>query len=228
MKSNLLLLHGALGSEEYFHPLLPFLSAHFSVHSFNFEGHGGRISNLPFTIDLFVENTFTYLKEQNLEKVDIFGYSMGGYVALKLAFNYPNLVNKIVTLGTKFEWNPDSAAQEVKMLDPTKIKEKIPAFANQLEKRHAPLDWTENMRKTADMMLRMGNEAVLSDEHIHKIQHKVTIGIGEKDKMVSIPESERIVNLLPRGKLYKLPNTPHPIDQIEATKIAEYITSALN
>ena len=46
------------------------------------------------------------------------GHSMGGYVALKLALKRPELVDRIITLGTKFNWTPEVAAKEVKMLNP--------------------------------------------------------------------------------------------------------------
>ena len=54
---------------------------------------------------------------------------MGGYVALQLANKHPKYVQKIITLGTKFAWDKETAAKEVKMLNPEKIEEKIPAFA---------------------------------------------------------------------------------------------------
>ncbi|MFT5858565.1 MAG: pimeloyl-ACP methyl ester carboxylesterase [Flavobacteriaceae bacterium] len=77
---------------------------------------------------------------------------MGGYVALSLAHQNPKLVNKIVTLGTKFDWNPSSTAKEVKLLNPSVISEKIPQFATHLEKEHAPLDWNKVVENTAKMM----------------------------------------------------------------------------
>ena len=46
------------------------------------------------------------------------------------------MIQKVFTLATKFEWTPDIAQKEIKMLDAAKIAEKIPAFAQLLEKRH--------------------------------------------------------------------------------------------
>jgi pimeloyl-ACP methyl ester carboxylesterase len=119
----------------------------------NFEGHGGLASDENFSIRLFTKNTQHFIEQNKLENINIFGYSMGEYVALNTAVQYPQLINKIVTLGTKFDWNPMSSANEVKMLNPSKIKGKIPHFAEKLKAEHAPLDWEIVIKKTAKMML---------------------------------------------------------------------------
>jgi pimeloyl-ACP methyl ester carboxylesterase len=51
---------------------------------------------------------------------------MGGYVALKTAVLHPGRIEAIVTLGTKFHWDPENASNEVRMLNPEKIEEKVP------------------------------------------------------------------------------------------------------
>ncbi len=125
MKTPLLLLHGALGSEKQLFPLRKLLSETRKVYTLNFEGHGDFKSESNFSISLFRENVVSFLKEKNFPKVDIFGYSMGGYVALDLAYNHPNLVMNIITLGTKFSWNPTFAATEIKKLNPEKSRKKF-------------------------------------------------------------------------------------------------------
>ena len=45
MKEHIILLHGALGSENQFSQLKESLADKFEVHSMNFEGHGGKTSN---------------------------------------------------------------------------------------------------------------------------------------------------------------------------------------
>jgi esterase/lipase len=126
---QLLVLHGALGAQQQFEELKTLLESQFTVHTLNFEGHGGRTSNAPFSMDLFVENVRDYLQENNLSSCSVFGYSMGGYVALKFAAKFPGTVNEIVTLGTKFGWSPEIALKETAMLNPEKIEEKVPKFA---------------------------------------------------------------------------------------------------
>lgn len=221
---NLILLHGALGSEQQLCALKNELSK-YKVYSLNFEGHGGRAINDSYSIDRFVQNVLDFMQELQLKSASFFGYSMGGYVALKLAANHPDKVNSIVTLGTKFNWTPESAEQETKMLNPEVIEMKIPKYAEHLKSTHAPLDWKEVLIGTAEMMLNLGNGDGITDDEIRSIHSPVLIGIGDLDQMVSLEESQRIAELLPNAsfKIYK--GFPHPIDRVDIQVLTESITS---
>ncbi|MEM8891449.1 MAG: alpha/beta hydrolase [Bacteroidota bacterium] len=224
MKSKLLLLHGALGSSRQFDALKEILSDRYDLYTMNFEGHGGRSSDQEFSIQLFTQNVITFLSEQGISKINIFGYSMGGYVALNLAHQHPELVEKIITLGTKFDWTEESAAKETRMLHPEKIEEKVPKFAEMLKKLHAPLDWKELMQKTAQMMLSMGAGEKIHTEQLQQIKQQVVIGLGSEDKMVSKEESEAAVDELPQASFRLLEGVQHPIDRVDPQTLANYIS----
>ena len=149
MKQHLLLLHGAIGSKQQLQELADILEDKYIVHTISFSAHGGtHISEEPFSIELFAEEVLNYLQENNIAQTTVFGYSMGGYVALYLAKYYPQKINKVITLATKFYWDEEIAAREIKMLDADLIQKKLPAFAQQLQQRHAPQDWKIVLEKT--------------------------------------------------------------------------------
>lgn len=225
MKEPLLLLHGALGSKKQFGALEKKLSETFDVHALNFEGHGGESSSHAFSIDLFTQNVLDYISAREMAHVTIFGHSMGGYVALNAALKMPDRIKKIYTLGTKFQWDRASAEKEVKMLNPTKVKEKVPQFADKLKQEHHPQDWETIMHKTAEMMLNMANGARLMEDDFKQIDTEVVIGLGSLDNMVTEAESANISNRLPHGKFVQLENVKHPIDQIETEVLVDYILS---
>jgi len=166
----------------------------------------------------------TFLKENNLNQADIFGYSMGGYVAVWLALKYPERVGTIITLGTKFDWSPASAEKEVRKLNAEKILEKVPAFARILEHRHAPNDWKELLRKTREMMLSLGNQPLLTEENLKTIQHEVLICLGDQDDMADRSFSEQVAGWLPNGSFHFLRNTPHPIEKVELENLVKCFT----
>jgi pimeloyl-ACP methyl ester carboxylesterase len=227
MKSTLILLHGALGSQKQFNSIRPLLESQFELHSFDFEGHGGRVSDKPFSMQLFSQNLIAYLDQQAITQADIFGYSMGGYVALKTALTHPERVGKILTLGTKFDWTLAAAEKEVRMLQPDKIEEKVPRFAQKLAAEHYPQDWKTVVRRTANMMLGLAEGEKLGKNDFSKIPHEVTIGIGSMDNIVSIEESEGVTRLLRNGTLGKLSGVEHSIEKIEGEVLASYISSAI-
>ena len=220
--NSLLLLHGAIGSSSQLASLKIEFERQFSeVLLFDFPGHGGKeFSGIEFSIKLFSESVLKFLDENKIDAIDIFGYSMGGYVALYLARHYPQRVGKIFTLGTKLEWNPEISVKEVKMLDPEKISLKVPAFAESLGKRHAPLDWKINLKKTAQMMITLGENPELKKEDFGKINHEILLSIGDRDNMVTKEETMEVYGLLPNGLIEIINNTPHPIEQVDVRKIA--------
>lgn len=219
MKQALLLLHGALGSKAQFNSLKEKLSNQFEIYDLDFEGHGENASFKDFTMDLFVNNVIELLKDKGVEKINIFGYSMGGYVGLNVAKKEPHLVNRIMTLGTKFDWTEETAAKEIRMLNPEKIEEKVPAFANKLAHTHPANNWKEVVSKTAKMMSELGAGKKLSTQDLLQIQQEVLIGIGSEDKMVSIEESTKSANSLPNSRLRILHGFEHPIDNINEDQL---------
>ncbi|MCH2046495.1 MAG: alpha/beta hydrolase [Saprospiraceae bacterium] len=228
MKKKLLLLHGALGSQKQFDYIRTELEKHFEVYSLDFEGHANHVSEAAFSIELFSKNVLAFLDEKGIDKISIFGYSMGGYVALKTALTAPNRIEKIVTLATKFNWTLESAEQEVKMLNPDKIEAKVPHFAQKLAAEQAPQDWKTVMHKTADMMLAMGAGTRLELANLKQIQTSVIIGIGDLDKMVSYEESEQVAQALPNAQLINLKGIKHPIDRVPSDVLLNYIQNNFN
>ena len=227
-KPNLLLLHGALGSSAQFEDLKNLLSDDFNVLTMNFTGHGGRALGFgAFSISLFTLDVVEFLRLQQIDKVSIFGYSMGGYVALNFARHYPEWVDKIMTLGTKFDWTPEQSNREAQMLDPEKMEEKVPHFASALSLRHAPQDWKQIVRRTADMMLQLGHGKALSLEAFRQIEQTILIGVGEADNMVSQEESNQVATTLPYGQLKIFPGFRHPIEQIDKVLLAREIRDFL-
>ena len=215
--NSILLLHGALGNKTQIK--IPRLDNTFSIHTLDFPGHGNAALHGNFGIETFAEAVLKYLDENNIEKIDIFGYSMGGYVALYLALNQPERIGKIFTLGTKFLWTPEYAELETKKLDANKIQEKVPQFAEQLKQRHTALDWRELLSYTSKMMQNLGNNPLLTPENLTQISHKVRIGIGDRDNTVTVEEAQKIQQTLSNAELEIFPYTPHPFERIHQERL---------
>lgn len=225
---KLLLLHGALGSENQFAALKQALQTNYEIHTLDFYGHGLKSSSAePYRIEAFAAQVLSWLEENNLHEIDIFGYSMGGYVALKLALKHPEKVSRIFTLATKFNWNEETAAKEVKMLDAEKIAVKVPAFAEDLANRHGAEKWKNVMQKTAEMMLDLGkNNGALTN--LQQLEIPIQLAIGDRDTMVSLEETIAVYRQLKNASLLVLPNTPHPLEKVNTTRLAFEIREFFN
>ena len=222
---TLLLLHGALGSRSQLAPLAAIVAPRRVVHQVEFEGHGetpGR--SRAFSVGGFVENVVASLDAAGLERVDVFGYSLGGYVALCFALAHPQRVSSITTLGTKFAWNPAFAAGEVAKLDATTIRDKVPAFASDLERRHAGAGgWESTLARTAPLLTELGARPLLGDDELGRIQNRVRIMVGDRDTTVSVEESAAAYRALPSGELMVLPRTQHPIERVDVYRLADVL-----
>ncbi|MCB0700691.1 MAG: alpha/beta hydrolase [Chitinophagales bacterium] len=211
---RVLFLHGAIGASDQLSDIANSLSDTYDVHRFDFAGHGGKpFPEEPLSIKLFADEVLNFLNEKGIDKVSIFGYSMGGYVAMMLAKHHPERVEKIVTLATKFHWDEPTAAKETKMLQADKIEEKVPAFAKALAERHAPNDWKELFIRTIDMLNAMGQDNPLKLEDYSNIETPSLILLGDRDKMITLEETLNVYKTLPNAQMGMLPNTHHPIEQ---------------
>lgn len=219
-KPSLLILHGALGSKAQLKALAERLSEEFDVYVFDLPGHGGTTVPHIFSISDFASYTLSWITKNSLSRPYVFGYSMGGYIALKLAMDHPEVVSRIITLGTKFLWNPESAEKEVRMMNPDLIEQKLPEFASTLQERHHPQDWKRIMRITGDMMLRMGQGEALRDDDFKRVSVPVKVCIGTEDHMVTLEESRHTAGLLPQGRLEVIEGFRHPIERIDYGRMA--------
>ncbi len=223
----IILLHGAIGAKDQLEPLAKELSSiGYQTYSLNFSGHGQTPFQTNFGIQQFADELLEFVVKTHLIRPAIFGYSMGGYVALYLASQKPGLFNEIITLGTKFEWSPEIAAKETKMLDAKTISEKVPKFASALQVRHGN-DWELLLQKTLEMMMDLGNNNLLNPNTFSQIKNKVLIGLADGDTMVSVEETDNAASKIVGAERYTLRNTKHPIETVNTVELAEVINKLI-
>ena len=106
----LVLLHGAFGWATVF----PTLAKARQVIAVELQGHGHTADiDRPLTYEQMADDTAALLKQLRIEQADIFGYSMGGNVALAVAIRHPELVRKVAINGSHYgkiedAYNPET------------------------------------------------------------------------------------------------------------------------
>jgi pimeloyl-ACP methyl ester carboxylesterase len=108
----LLLLHGGLFNIDLqFGELLPSLAASRQVIAADFQGHG-RTNDIdrPLTCADLSSDIIGLLQHLGVPQADIFGFSVGGRVALHLAIRHPELVRKLIVSSVSF--HPDGDRSE--------------------------------------------------------------------------------------------------------------------
>jgi pimeloyl-ACP methyl ester carboxylesterase len=100
----LLLLHGGLFNIDLqFGELLPGLAASRQVIAADFQGHG-RTNDIdrPLTCAGLATDIVGLLQHLRVPRADVFGFSVGGGVALHLAIRHPDLVRRLIVSSVSF------------------------------------------------------------------------------------------------------------------------------
>ena len=219
-KTPLLLLHGALGSSASFAKLIPELENDYEIHTLDFSGHGDSPLAEEFNIVQFAKDTVNYMNLHHLDKVDIFGYSMGGYVGLWLCYTVPERINKVFTLGSKIVWDRQGVEKELAMLDTENMLLNIPKFVDLLKQRHTQIEWFDLVAHTRAMMVELGERNLLNEQVLSTINHTVRLGVGDKDNTAGVEHSMATFRLIPEAQFHVFPNTPHPLEKVDLHRLS--------
>jgi pimeloyl-ACP methyl ester carboxylesterase len=108
----LVLLHGSfLTIDLNFGQMIPLLAKDRKVIAVEQQAHGHTEDiDRPFSYEQMADDTARLLRQLNIERADILGYSMGGTIAIELAIRYPQLVRKLVVISAPYDrdgWYPE-------------------------------------------------------------------------------------------------------------------------
>jgi pimeloyl-ACP methyl ester carboxylesterase len=215
----LVLVHGALsGIGTSFGRILPALARTRQVIAVELQGHG-RTADIdrPLGYAQFADDVAALLDHLDVRDADVFGYSVGGGVALQLAISRPDLVGKLVLL---------SVACTLDGLHPglmDGIEELTPQdlAGSPFEREYAeiapnPADWPALLEKVKQLDLSFTGWTVAE---VQSVSAPTLIVIGDSD----IVRPEHGVELfrlfgggivgdlgvLPKSQLAVLPGTSH-------------------
>ena len=218
---KLVLIHGAIGSDQELVQIADLLASDFEVINYAIPGHGSRSNERSqFQLKTIMADLESLL--ESIGEAYIFGFSMGGYIAMALAQNHcPNILG-IVTLGTKLNWSKTVAEREIGMLNLTFLKEKAAGFYEYLRELHGQ-NLEQLISPTAQLMEELGKAPLLTPTSVAQITIPVHCTRGGKDKMVTKAETKAIVDAMPNGRYFEIPNWIHPIGFLKPKAVAKHI-----
>ncbi len=195
----LLLLHGGLGSINMF---MPTLGEGREVIAIDLHGHGRTtLGDRPIWLPDIADDVAVVLGHLGYKQVDVFGYSLGGGIALRLGVQHPDLVRRLVIASAPFAQDgffPEMLPQQamvgsamMPMMKDTPMyqsyiavaphPEDFPKLLDRMgELMRKPYNWAEDV-KTLKMpvMLVYGDSDMIRPEHIVEFYH--LLGGGLKD-----------------------------------------------
>lgn len=99
----LVMLHGSFMTIELMGKLVPELARSRQVIAVEFQGHGHTADiDRPFTYEQLADDTAALMRYLGIGNADIYGYSLGGGVALQVALRHPEVVRKLVIVSASY------------------------------------------------------------------------------------------------------------------------------
>ena len=211
----LVVLHGAGGATALeTAPLIRRLEPHFRVLALDFAAHGGSASYdaVPLSIDFLADNVLGMLDALDLDAAHLFGFSLGGYVALHVALRHPDRVGRLAVHGTNIVWDAPLVAAMQARLDVAHITTRYPAVAQRLEATHP--DWPRLFarihRMVADLPTRREPRVAL-----HRIAQPILVSAVDRDDLFPLDATLSLHRTLPNSTLAILPGTRHALETLD-------------
>jgi pimeloyl-ACP methyl ester carboxylesterase len=215
----LVLVHGLGARDEDWAPMLKRLKrAGFHVYAPDLEGYGRSPKPRDGDYSIAGEESFVYdfIESIGLQKTDVGGWSMGGWIALKLALDHPEIVDRVVVY--------DSAGLRFELGYPTTIfhpqtTDDVQRLFAQMDPERPPLEnfvrrdilgimqekqWVVD-RSLASMLT--GRD--LLDGSLPSLKEPLLIVWGDRDELIPLAVGERMHELTPGSELDILEGCGH-------------------
>ena len=205
------------------------IAAHHRVIAFDNRGVGGTGSSVPNTVEQMGADAIAFIRALGLERVDLFGFSLGGGVAQMVALQAPELVRRMILAGT----GPRGGGgidQITKIAVIAYLKAGLTLsdprnflfFPRTAEGKRAASDYfnrlkerTHNRDKRISMQARIAQLKVIrhagqsEPDDLSLITQPVFVANGDHDLMVASSHSADMARRLPNARLKIYPNSGH-------------------
>jgi len=212
---TLLLLHGHPSRALEWAPILPTLARTHRVIAIDFLGYGeSDAPDIDYSVATQTAMVMGLLDVMDLAQTDVLGFSMGGWVALKLAAEHPERVSRLVLVdngGLRFDapitaesYAPKSL-DEFRQLEQLQSDERMPDFVAR--------DLMGVLQEKAWVFRRVGKSALsfrdALDGKLRRVRMPVLILWGKEDRLIPYEVALRLQRQLPQAKLIGLEGCGH-------------------
>jgi pimeloyl-ACP methyl ester carboxylesterase len=213
-------------------------------------GVGLSTGTAPATVAAMARDAASLIEALGLDEVDLFGFSMGGYVAQQIALDRPELVRRLILVGTgprggdgMAQRDPEVASLFVKSYEPQDLMW-LPIFFSPSESSQAAGHrYLERVRArserdaavpTATVEAHLaaarewGTAARGSFDYLAKIPHRTLVVNGSNDIIVATVNSYILQQNLPNAELVLFPDANHGSHFQHYESFIRYLTNFLD
>ncbi len=226
----LLVLHGALGSTDLeTDRLIRVWEKTFQVYALDFAGHG-RSADLAAEVpnwDDYVSDAIAVFDRFGLADAAVFGFSMGGAVALALAVRRPDLVGRLAIHGANVQWDEAEVEAMVGPMDVDRMERDHPFWARRLAETHGASRWR---RLVAQLIaFTRGLPGLhLADSELARIACPTRVSAGDRDRFFDVRHAVGLYRAIPGAQLQIIPGLDHPIQGVDVPTFAAEVGAFLS
>jgi pimeloyl-ACP methyl ester carboxylesterase len=203
----LVLLHGGLVDARWFEPNLAPLAENFHVYTPERRGHGHTPDvEGPITYQLMADDTIAFLDQIVGGPADLVGHSDGAFIALLVAIQRPDLVNRLVMISGGFDKSGEAVPDMAFDVDEV-VQFLGPAYGEVSPdgQDHFP----EVVAKIGELMK---NEPHLDRAELTKVRHRSLVMFSDDD-LTTLAHAVDMYDALPNAELAVVPGTSHFLTQ---------------
>lgn len=202
----LVLLHGGLMTIDLnFGPLLDPLAAGRQVIAVELQGHGHTADTRPeMTIEALAADVIGLLDHLGIGQADIFGFSLGGLVAVEAALAAPSRVGRLIVASANPHRPPGRESTppgDDLMPTPADFQAMHDAYDAAAPD---PAHFGESAARTTKMVHEVPGKA----SELRSLHAPVLLMFGDRD-FSPLPDVLELLGLLPDAQLAVLPGTTH-------------------
>ena len=218
----LVVLHGALGSTSLeTDRLVRFWERRFRVAAIDLRGHGASspLVSAP-TWPETVDDVEAVANALGLDRFRLFGFSMGGAVALATAARLGARVEHLAVHGVNVRW---TEAEVEAMVGPMeRIAAEKPFWAQRLAETHGADRWERLAAQMAAFT------RALPDQHAPRsltsaITASTLVSHGDADRFFGVQHAVDLYREIPGARLWVIPGLDHPIQGVDAHAFAQVV-----
>ncbi len=206
----LVLVHGLGARGEDWAAMIPALAARgFHVYVPDLLGYGRSPKpDVDYSISMEEQIVVDFMQVVHVPRADVGGWSMGGWVAMKLALDHPEMVDRLAIYDSAGVYFP--ATWEADLFTPTDVAgvrklmamllpnpQPLPEFAAEAALRKLQ----RNAWVIKRSMVAMTNGRDLLDFRLYQISQPMLIVWGSKDDLIPLSTGERIHRSVPQSVL---------------------------
>lgn len=209
MTHTIVLIHGGGASGAEMAPLAELLAPHARVEAIDWLSHGGRELAPLHSYPEIAVDILRQMDQRGIARAVLFGYSIGGTLAMYLARHFPHRVTGLVSLAGKLQHDQDTVDHFVHLCRPERLLRTDPGMAT----RHLPQDWQQVIDRNREMYRLLVQHPPLCSYDLKVTGKPALVISGEQDQIVLPEETVDMARLL-NAWLRLFPGQAHPLSAV--------------